>query len=367
MTSEKELGVVLVVGGCGYLGSNVVQLLSSEPSCSSVHVLSRNPTLNLHPNVNYHAGDIANQQEVKALLDEIKPRVIIHTATPPYTLPEKVMRHTNVMGTRVLLQCAAADSSVRAFVYTSTDSAVIPQYGVRIDEEAAMLYTETSQCNPYERTKAMADAEVLAANAPALTTAVLRVPAMYGEKDDKTMTALLGMVKKGQHKTQIGNNKNKFEFLFVESAATAHILAAKALLRSKDKESSSNGRVDGEAFFISDGVSVPYFDFARKVFAMAGYPVEQKEVQVIPYGVVLAFAILGEWMYWIFTLGTKQPDIPVLGIKYLGQGCCDWNIEKAKTRLGFEPVPDQDVVLKKVVESEMKRLGVKPGPQFSST
>jgi sterol-4alpha-carboxylate 3-dehydrogenase (decarboxylating) len=56
----ESLGTVLVIGGCGFLGTNIVKLLLSDPACSSVHVLSRNPTSNLQPGVTYHAGDITN-------------------------------------------------------------------------------------------------------------------------------------------------------------------------------------------------------------------------------------------------------------------------------------------------------------------
>ena len=43
-------------------------------------------------------------------------------------------------------------------------------------------------------------------------------------------------------------------------------------------------------------------------------------------------------------------------IKYLGGGC-QWDITKAKERLGYVPVTDQDAVLK-VAEVEAKRLAI---------
>lgn len=363
MASDSDLGVVLVVGGCGYLGSNIVQLLSSQSTCTAIHVMSRNPTQNLHPNVTYHSGDIANAQEVSSLLSSISPRVIIHTASPKYTASETLLRSTNLTGTRVLLKCAAASPSVRAFVYTGTDSAIVQAPGVKLTEELAQLYTEKSPVNAYAKTKAIADCEVRAANAPStLSTAVIRIPGLYGENDDNCMGALLNTVKKGQHKVQVGENKRRFEFVYVEKACMAHVLAAKALLAeeatdSKDDDASKKGRVGGEAFFVSDGVSLPYFDFARKVYAFAGHPVAENEIKVMPHWLVLGFAVLGEWLYWVFTFGTKTPEVRKLGIQYLAGGC-EWDISKAKERLGYEPVADQDAVLKRVAEHEAKRLGI---------
>jgi sterol-4alpha-carboxylate 3-dehydrogenase (decarboxylating) len=358
---KHDLGAVLVVGGCGYLGSHLVSLLHSEQPAPSVHVLSRNPNQNLHPAATYHAIDIANTEQVSTIFDKIQPRVVFHMATPKYTASEKLLRQTNFDGTRNLLQCAARTPSVRAFVYTGTDSAVVQAPGIKLDEERAELYTEESRINAYAKTKAIAEREVLAANSPELRTAVIRIPGLYGENDDNCMGSLLNAVKKGQHKMQVGNNKRSFEFVYVENACKAHILAARALVGMTDNDTeqdagrSTKGRVDGEAFFVSDGISLPYFGFARKVYAFAGHPVAEDEIKVIPHWLVLGFAILGEWVAWAFRL--KTPDVSSLGIKYLAGGC-EWDISKAKERLGYKPVEDQDEVIKKVAQSEAKRLGV---------
>lgn len=364
MQSETDLNVVLVVGGCGYLGSRIVKLLCSEITCTSVHVMSRNTTQNIHQNVNYHPGDITDSQQVTTLLNEIKPRVIIHTVSPRYTESDAVLRHTNLTGTRNLLQGAAATPAVRAFVYTSSDAILVPKLGVKLTEETAEIFTESSHTSPYPKTKAIADAEVRAANnPPTLHTATIRLPSIYGENDDISMRTLLTTAQKGNHKMQVGDNKRIFEFVYVDSAANAHILAAKALLATAadpqrtNNEDSPKGKVYGEAFFISDGVSLPYFDFARKIYALAGHPVAKEEIQVVPYKAVLAVARLTEWVYWIFTLGTKQPDLASRGVEYMDAGS-EFSIDKAKNLLGYQPVADQDAVLKRVVEFEMKRLGM---------
>lgn len=67
--------------------------------------------------------------------------------------------------------------------------------------------------------------------------------------------------------------------------------------------------------------------------------------------------MLSEWFYWIFTLGTKTPDVRKLGIQYLNGGC-EWDITKAKEKLGYEPVKDMDAILKATVEHECNRLKI---------
>jgi sterol-4alpha-carboxylate 3-dehydrogenase (decarboxylating) len=358
MASDSDLGVVLVVGGCGYVGYNLVNLLRSESTCSAIHVLSRNPKKNLYPEVEYHAGDITNYEQVTKVLSEVKPRVIFHTASPDYVEPDKVLWHTNVDGTRVLLNCATENPAVRAFVYTSSDSVVVPNEE-RVNEETGKLHTEKTATYTYCKTKAIADAEVQVANSPPkLSTIVLRVPGMYGERDPKVTGTILGMLKNKQQNMQIGNDKPLFEFCFIESACTAHILAAKALLEDpKSSERLKKGKVDGEVFLISDDASLSWFSFARKVFAFAGHPVAKKDITVVPYSLAMLFTVIGEWTYWIFTLGTKMPVARRQGILHLAGGT-HWDITKAKERLGFEPVVDPDAILKKVVEAEVKRLAL---------
>ncbi|KAM3066969.1 hypothetical protein ACMFMG_007113 [Clarireedia jacksonii] len=230
MAFDDNLGVVLVAGGCGYVGGNLVKLLRERTS-ADVHVMSRNPTENIRLDVQCHAGDITNHQEVTEILEKVKPQVIFHTVSPAYTEPARTLRHVNIEGTRVLLECAAENKSVRALVYTSSDSAVIQAPGIKLTEDTAKLYTESSNCNLYAKTKGIAEAMVPAANnPPILYTATLRVPIMYGEDNDKVMGVLLGEVKKKQHAMQVGDNKRTSEFLYVESACMAHIKAAQALV-----------------------------------------------------------------------------------------------------------------------------------------
>lgn len=314
----KTLDSVLVIGGCGYLGSNLVRFLLEEPTCSSVHVMSRNPVNNIHQRAIYHVGDVSSRyvlyihnllkfyftllitvqilstpstkvldqhilinpsDQVATLLEKIKPKVIFHTASPKYTDTEKTLRRTNIDGTNVLLKSALASPAVKALVYTSTDSAIVQKPGHLLTEETAELYTEKSNVSAYAKTKAIADAMVLGANSLNLHTAVIRIPGLYGPNDDNCMGSLLKSLKKGQQKVQVGNNDKHFEFVYVDSACAAHILAAKALT-SPDQESAVF-KVDGEAFFISDGASLPYFDFARKVYAFAGHPVLKEDIQII--------------------------------------------------------------------------------------
>ena len=56
--------VALVTGGCGCVGFHVVKALLNYPMFSSLHVFSRNPTINQQSGVGYHVGDLTSDTDV---------------------------------------------------------------------------------------------------------------------------------------------------------------------------------------------------------------------------------------------------------------------------------------------------------------
>jgi sterol-4alpha-carboxylate 3-dehydrogenase (decarboxylating) len=355
--TEPRIKSVLVIGGGGFVGSHVVRALLSEPNCE-IYVASRIP--DSHPDqdsrVTYKVADITDEAQLTALFSAVKPQVVIHTVSPLSTAPAEVLERTNIEGTRNLLNVATASSETRAFVYTSSDSALVPTQEP-IDEEQAQLYTAQNYSNPYGKTKGIADAMVIAANGPDLRTATLRVPVIYGEYDyNNLLPQLLGSIKRGEHKIQIGSDSKVFEFCSIYKAAEAHILAAKALLRV-DAGFKQDPRPDGQGYFISDGKPQKFFEFMRRCYAAAGAPVKPDEVKVIPLYMMQSIASCTEWAYTILTLNYKRPSLRRQNIDHLDRGCC-WDISKAKERLGYEPVNDQDGAIRSMMEWGIENISI---------
>lgn len=361
---SNALRSVLVVGGCGFLGFHIVRSLLEDPDCSIVSVLSRNPTRNCLPGVAYHAGDISNPEAIRSLLDELKPRVIIHAAAPSghaVTSNASVYQETNIKGTANLLACAAQAPFTMAFVYTSTTVVIVGSEQNRADESSPVLNASSKE-NEYAKTKAIADTLVLAANDPGnenekgLRTACIRLTAMYGERDTQITPNLLGLLRRGENRFQLGDNSNLFDWVHVENAATAHILAAKALLAesARPTEKHKASKVSGEAFFITDDAPLPFWDLPRKIWAAAGHPVSSNKVWVIPTKWALRSAVAVEWLVWAFSLGTKRPQtFSRQAIEY----CCltrTYCIDKAKTRLGYVASDNVDLGVQQAVAWVLK-------------
>jgi sterol-4alpha-carboxylate 3-dehydrogenase (decarboxylating) len=351
-----SLGTVLVTGGCGFVGFHIVRELLRQ-SCS-VHVISRNPTVNCITGATYHTGDVNSVETMQTLLLKIQPNVIFHVASPIAglnTQAESIFYQTIVRGTQNLLQYAQSSPSVKAFVYTSSVTVMAASAGssfVDLTEDAPRL-TRSSRADPYARTKAIADAIVLAANNPDLRTVSIRLVSVYGERDNQMIPGVLDVLRQGRQRYQLGDNQNLYDTVSATNAAAAHILAAKALLAGITNP--AGPKVEGEAFFITDGAPEFFWTFLRQVWTAAGDNTSLDQVTAIPTWLLLPFTSALEWAYRICTLGYKRPTT-------LRRGTMEWvclsrtfSIEKARKLLGYVPVNDRAEMIAKAVDREREK------------
>lgn len=153
---KKSLGKVLVIGGCGFLGHHIVDLLHTSYS-SSISVLDLRTTRNRRPdsdNVAYYDADITTLSSLLPIFEKVRPDVVIHTASPTLmegsrTLYQKV----NVEGTRCVIE-ACQKTGVKALVYTSSASIVSDNESdlINADERWPVL-TGKAQTEYYSQTK----------------------------------------------------------------------------------------------------------------------------------------------------------------------------------------------------------------------
>lgn len=147
--------ILLVIGGCGFLGSHIVSFIVNRHPQTQVAVLDlrTNSNRNSSPNVSYHDGDITDAAAMKALFSEVKPNAVIHTASPHFDLKPEIHEKVNVGGTKVLLK-AAQEAGVKAFVYTSSASVILDHETELINaDERWPLVTGDAQPEYYTTTK----------------------------------------------------------------------------------------------------------------------------------------------------------------------------------------------------------------------
>ena len=305
-------------------------------------------------------------EQVRTLLDDIRPSTIIHTASPSATGDtEKNWQYFykfNVPGTNTVLDCAAASAYVKAFVYTSSVS-VIEKSSFDYADETMPIATSTSKLHYYRKSKALADQYVLDSNnKTGLRTICLRITAFTAHVIINRYQAHSKPFETATTADKIGDNTNLYDACSVQNAAKVHVLAAKTLLFERDDPLL---KVDGEAFFITDGRPVPYWDFLRMIWAAAGDKTPLEEVQVIPAWFMLGLASTMDWVNFIFILGQKRPKILT---RFVIEYTClqrTFSIEKARKRLGYAPMDDWDEMIRAGLEWELQKEVKAGGDDFS--
>ena len=308
--STQPLDSVLVVGGCGFVGYSIVSKLVNEPNCS-VSVVSRNPR---HPRVvgvSYNACDVTDIQGLRTLIQQIQPQILLHTASLQFyqdEVDEKLLHQVNVVGTRNLLDAAILTESVKAFVYTSSSS----------------VHAGSEFCFIYE------------------------------ERDTQLIPGILALLREKKTHFQLGDNTNLYDSIYVDNAASAHLMAAKALLRDK----ASRPKVHGEASFITDDNPMPFWDFQRKIWVAAGDKMPLTKVIIVPAWIGMLTATVVEYVFWIFTLGQELPPKMmrrnVLRYAFTNR---TFSINKARERLGYRPLVDTDVGIQHGVKWALENRG----------
>lgn len=163
MAQEKkpDLGKVMVIGGCGFLGHHVVRLLLRDYTCS-VSVIDLRCTRNRRPDsdgVAYFEADITDAPKVEAIFEKVRPDVVIHTASPPAQgndiVSHALFKKVNVDGTTVIVK-ACQKTGVKALVYTSSASVVSDNQNDLINaDERWPVMRGKDQSEYYSETKVM--------------------------------------------------------------------------------------------------------------------------------------------------------------------------------------------------------------------
>ena len=357
---QQHLGHVLVFGGCGFLGHEIVKQLLESNATNAVSVFDVRTDRNRLPTVAYHDGDISSKNDVQAVFNHVKPQVVFHTASPSAaTATRDFLTKVNINGTRNIVECALLAANNIAFIYTSSASVIHDSVSnVRdIDDDAPTLFLPV-QKEAYAHTKAVAEALVLAANRKngRLLTTAIRPSGLFGEGDLTTVKPVVEAAASGRYKYQVGNGDNLFDWTYVGNAAQAHILAAQVLCKafSADQTTPITDAVDGEAFLVTNDEPIPFWDFCRALGTAAGYPTKKEEIKVIPRIVGLAMATIAEWLVWMTSFGRKRSSMTRNGIKYSTM-TRTFRIDKAKKRLKYKPLVSMNEEIKRAGNSIAKQ------------
>ena len=232
--------LILIVGGTGFLGQHLIQdLVERGVGPERIHILDIKFSGSLTPGLTYHHADITSLEEIKKVLQLVKPTLLFHMASPyPFETNRTILEQVNINGTWNLVDSAQLVGSVAAFIYTSSSSVIHDHYHAlrSADETHCVLYFP-EQPNYYSHTKAVAEGIVLSANrkSGSMLTVAIRPASIYGEADTTQIPNLVKSAKAGRANMQIGSENNKFDNTYVKALRTPKFLQQRRFLKLQER------------------------------------------------------------------------------------------------------------------------------------
>ena len=322
-----DLGRVLVTGGSGFVGANLVTELLDRGY--AVRSFDRAPSpLGDHAGLEVIEGDICDKQTVAAAVKDID--TVIHTAAiidlmGGASVTEEYRQRSfavNVEGTKNLVH-AAQEAGVKRFVYTASNSVVMGGQDI-VNGDETMPYTNRFN-DLYTETKVVAEKFVLSQNGEqGMLTCSIRPSGIWGRGDQTMFRKVFENVLAGHVKVLVGNKNIKLDNSYVHNLIHGFILAGQHLV--------PGGTAPGQAYFINDGEPINMFEFARPVIAACG-----RKLPTFYVSGRLVHKVMMAWQWLHFKFALPEPLIEPLAVErlYLNNY---FSIAKAKRDLGYEPL-----------------------------
>ncbi|KAF2786894.1 C-3 sterol dehydrogenase/C-4 decarboxylase-like protein [Melanomma pulvis-pyrius CBS 109.77] len=321
---------VLVTGGTGFLGSEIVRALVSTKDYEVTAVDINPPSLGTgtFETVRYVRANILQPEELQRVFDEAKPAVVIHTVGV-YQVGDarygkkgrEMVFEINVTGTKNVVE-AAKECGAMALVFTSSVTVLLDEMDAEF-LNADETWSTGRATTTYGQSKTAAENLVLAANTTDFATCSLRSASIFGPNDPACMPILHQCIERGETPFIIGTGTNLCDFVYVSNVADAHVLAVRNLLNS--------GTAAGEAFFITNGEPTTARDFCIGVWKEFGH-VPSFQVR-IPKALAWWLGWGAEWVSW----ATGAQGTLSRGIVWDATATRYVSIVKARRILGYQP------------------------------
>lgn len=221
---------VAVTGGCGFIGSHVVDILIENGHEVSVFDnLSSGSMENFNEKAELYTGDITDRTELDAFFRMAKPEAVIHHAAqidvqasmnnPSYDA------NVNIMGTVNLLDMCAKYSTGRIIYASSAAIYGNPKY-LGVDEEHPK--------NPesyYGFSKLVPETYIrMASDEGSLTHAILRYanvfgPRQKGKGEGGVVAVFSNKMKRNSECPIFGDGEQTRDFIYVKDIASANLKA----------------------------------------------------------------------------------------------------------------------------------------------
>ena len=227
---------IIVTGGAGFIGSNVVDLyISKGHKVAVIDDLSTGFRKNLNPKAKFYKADIKNLEEIDRIFALEKPEAVNHHAAVASVIesiknPIKTFE-TNVIGTANLLISFGKHGrgKNKKFIFSSTGGAM---YGspkvIPVDEKTA-----PHPISPYSLSKLLGEETIkYYARELGFDYLIFRYANVYGPRQNPkgeggVIAIFSGLMKSGKRPTIFGNGNKVRDYVYVGDIAEANMLGLK--------------------------------------------------------------------------------------------------------------------------------------------
>ena len=273
MTAIKSV----VTGGCGFIGRLLVDALVARGDDVTVVDFAEKPP---RPDVRFLRVDLRDPEGTLAFC--AGQDVVFHNASIVHTRRnrEDDVWAVNFGGARNVL-AGCRKHGVRRLIYVSSASAVYEGRDIENGDES-LPYSRISQA-PYADSKIAAEKEILQANDHGgLLTCALRPHVVFGPGDERFLPAILQRARTGRLKYAVGLGQKLSDFTYASNVADALLLA--------DERLEPTSPVAGNAYFITNGEPMGFWDFVSQMLARLHLPPIRGRVPFpVAYAVAAAY------------------------------------------------------------------------------
>ncbi len=302
---------MLVTGASGMLGRAVAEWVSAAGH--QVVVLQRGPS---GLDCEEIRADLSDQEAVARALTGVD--AVIHLAAKvSITGDLREFERINVVGTGDLLD-AAQRAGVQRFVYVSSPS--VAHAGVALVGAGAAPANPKSARGAYSQTKAEAEVEVLARDAPGFATVAIRPHLVWGPGDTQLVARIVDRARSGRL-FLINEGRALIDTTYIDNAVSA--LGA-ALDRVEDEG------VHGRAFVVSNGQPRTVAELFTRMAQAAGAPLPTRSV---PFVVARAGGLVAERAWRHHPRGESAGDPPMTSFLAEQLATAHWFDQRETRRL----------------------------------
>jgi ornithine--oxo-acid transaminase len=324
--------VCLVTGATGFIGGRLARRLVAEGHQVRCLVRESSDTSPLEDlDVQIAVGDLTSANSLTRAVEDCHYVFHCGALVSDWATKEEIV-HTNVHGTRGLLD-ACVDASVRRFIHFSTTDVYGYPKGAAIDE----TYAATRFRNWYAQTKLDAEAEVRRAGTEhALEAVILRPATVYGP-GSRDVVGEIARAIRSRSMLLVDGGRAVAGLCYVDNLMDATVLALR------------HEAAPGNAFNVSDGLGVTWREFTDGLAEGLGC---SRVRWSMPYWMASGIGFSLEHGYRLLRRTTGLTAPPLLSrqaVHVLGNDQ-DFSNRKARELLGWEPRVDYAVGLQATLE-----------------